>query len=398
MASSDRIPTPIAHRWRRFRYNVLPVVSFTAAVMVMLWMWGHQRSKYTTFGKLNARVIDIKASGEGTLAYVESAVPDIPGGYIQVKAGDVIAKLLPVAHDRKGDILAIETARAQIAALRATVDEIRETERLNQLDRDHERERESIRRRWQVEFRRLVVADRGLAVQLAEYEAMRWEAEIVVLRGIQDANQILGKTIALAQLKPLEAQMMAAKEQVKIGKWAFKEASIQLEAAKNRVDDLPIIEADMPKLLASTQALILAQELALKEIQHRLESWTITAPYDGTIAATYAVPGQTVQAGDPILALARDTSAYIIVYVRQDQGIRLQPGDDVFVREQVRGANQVKATVVDVGPQYVLVPEDLRRDPSRAEYGLPTRISIPDGFQGLKPGEVFDVTMISKAS
>lgn len=138
----------------------------------------------------------------------------------------------------------------------------------------------------------------------------------------------------------------------------------------------------------------------IRELEGRLLELDIKAPISGTIVQVVRMPGQAVQAGQPIMVLASDKGDYIVSYIRQYQPVKPIPGTPVEVRVRSTLAS-IHSKVISVGPQMEMVPETQRKDARVPEWGLPVHVEIPrkeradgDGYEQaipLRPGELVDL-------
>ncbi len=67
MNNGNRIPTPWKHQWRRFRYSVMPAISFGLCLIVTLWLSGGQTVQPNLTGEINIERIDIAVGIDGMM-------------------------------------------------------------------------------------------------------------------------------------------------------------------------------------------------------------------------------------------------------------------------------------------------------------------------------------------
>jgi RND family efflux transporter MFP subunit len=75
---------------------------------------------------------------------------------------------------------------------------------------------------------------------------------------------------------------------------------------------------------------------------------TLVADADGIVTGIEAEPGQVVQAGTPVLRLARNGPRDVVFAMPEDQVARVKPGDTVKVRLWANEAQALPATVREV--------------------------------------------------
>ncbi len=141
-------------------------------------------------------------------------------------------------------------------------------------------------------------------VQAAEQEVASAQAKLDALHTGGDAQQLAA------------ARAEVASAQAELNRLTGASRSGALEAAQANV---AIAEAGLAKLTADPDVSALAQaaaavaraELAVKEAQHAIVETTLTAPFDGTIAALDLKVREYVAPGTPVVRLA-DSSAWQI--------------------------------------------------------------------------------------
>ena len=80
----------------------------------------------------------------------------------------------------------------------------------------------------------------------------------------------------------------------------------------------------------------------------------------------------------------------VVAWIPQHDPRRPQPGQNARVRPlPVHNASWL-ATVLQVGDSVELLPEHQRSDPGVPEWGVPVRLSLPEGLPA-RPGERLDV-------
>lgn len=130
--------------------------------------------------------------------------------------------------------------------------------------------------------------------------------------------------------------------------------------------------------------------LRFAEVQQQIDGLQIRAPFAGQVAAIHAWPGQRLRIGNPVMTLASESRRYIVCYLRSDQALRPQAGDEVRVRRRSSTSIAADARVEHVGPQFEPIPPQQLRDPRIAEWGVPIRISVSQNLQP-RPGELVEL-------
>jgi len=376
VSKTPRIRTPWRQRWRRIRYQLLPLVVFVATAAGAIWLWGRHVGLPNALGEVHAVRADAVSLIAGRLASMEGEV------FTEVAKDQVVAELDP----------------GLLKAMRATYVE-EQKQAADQLDAS----REEFTQQWEARHKAEVAEKRRL-----EQAIERLRQDILDRENIIETDKV--------ELARKEIQLEAISELVQSGveaRWreveirserdviekritgnlkALKEAKDQKTVSEERLREYVLTQqADLAKLLAPVQAAIDTQAKRIEELNLQIEALKIRAPIAGTITAVYQSPGQNVQAGIPIMTIAAADSRYIVSYVRQETRIRPVVGMDVDVNVRSLPRLTAGATVEEVGPQVELIPPHQLRDPNVPEWGLPVRISVPAKL-GLRPGELVDVT------
>jgi multidrug resistance efflux pump len=372
------IPIPLSTRVRRFRYTVLPVLSFALCMLATLWIWRSQTQRAQTLGEVEAVRIDVAAASDGTLKALPQPHWTL---FDRVEAKQVIARI-----DERPVQAQMNTLRADLKRLFSEVTAAEERFSFEQIERRQDHQRELHRLAWQIQRHRLDLLDRKALIETDRVELMRLEERLSYLNQLQGKEMVSELDLVDAKLqrdtilKRVEENEKAWAEAEQQRKWAIERMK-EYEAARS---------ADVQKLIAPFEAAIAVQEARLDELRVQIDALQVCAPFSGTIAMIHAWPGQNVRMGDPIVTLAADHGRYIVSYVRQAQRLRPTVGTPVDIRPRLPGAKPVTAVVGRVGPQMELIPPHQRRDPAVLEWGLPVRIDLPAGL-AVKPGELVDV-------
>ena len=385
MAGTERIKVPWKHRWRRFRYSVLPFVSFALCALLAAMLWEHQGRMANAVGEVEAVRLDIASGTAGTL------VP-LPHGnwtlFDTVQNDQVIARL-----DGTATRAALEVLRADLVRLHRELSaaEAQHLQDLEGIRIDHHREvRELV---FEVERRRLDVLDRKTEIETDRIERQRLDSNLDFLRPLHEEGHV--SEMEFADTKLFRDQTTRRIEE---NTAALREAETQLQSAEARMTKFgPPEVAEIATLLAPLQAAVATQEARIRELELLVQSLEIRSPITGTICSIHSWPRQHIQANDPIVTIAADHGRYIVSYVRQGQAFRPAVGMPVGVQTRVRGSRLVAARIERIGPQFEPVPSSQLQNPNALEWGLPVRIALPDGFRA-KPGELIDVTFEARTA
>jgi multidrug resistance efflux pump len=379
MARKQKIRTPWPLRWRRFRYNVLPVMFFIACLALMVSLWQGVAVRPNAVGAVEAVRVDVPVGTDGLLQVSPGSSWAL---FDRVSSGQLLARL-----DDRPLKTNLETLRLELEQLKAEIDAEEARSQVEQADRVRDHQQEAIRLTWQVERSRLDILDRKILVETGQLELDRLNAEL----------EFLSRAGVIVNLSELDLEQLRlvrdeAAKRLELNRLALVESEEHRASGSKALADYPPLGlADMPQLLAPLRASLAAGESRIREVRLQIESLDIRAPISGTICAINCWPGQHVQAADSIVSLAADEGRYIVSYIRQEQGLRPEPGMTVALRLRQIGAEPVETIIEGVGPQIEPMPLRHLRDPNTPEWGQPVRITPPAGIL-LRPGELVDIT------
>jgi membrane fusion protein (multidrug efflux system) len=333
-----------------------------AAALGIVVAAGTYAREWWTVGRFEVATDDAYVAADSVIAS-----PKISGYLAQVlvrdnqsvHAGDVLARI-----DDRDYRTSLDQARADVAAARADIDNLRQ---------EIEQQTLSV-----AQARTLVVADQASA-QFSEQQLHRYV----------DLARSGAGTVQ-------QAQQYQADIQQKQAALAHDQAGIGV--ALKQVD---VLRAQVVKAEAT-----LAQRQAM---QHQAElnlSYTvITAPIDGTVGVRTLRVGQYVQAGTQLMALVPLQAVYVSANYKETQLTDVRPGQpvtigvDMFPDTVVHG--HVDSIAPAAGQEFSLLPPDnATGNFTKIVQRIPVRIVIERGdpLAGmLRPGMSVEPTIDTKA-
>jgi multidrug resistance efflux pump len=357
MESSTVIPRPWPHRLHDLRLRALPSVVFAAGVVLATFLWNKNWRPTSFVGEAQARSANVAAPQVGVLEEV------LVEPFAPVRQGQVLAIVRMTSAD---------TLRASLGAIRADLEVMRA--RMTQDQVRNQQNADALRLDWLSQRVDLAAARANL--RYAENELSRMErlfraqvtseSELDIARDRRDA--------LLAEVEE-RARLVAEMEQ----------AAASPSSAQN--------PADSPLILNTIDAAISAQEAQLRQTDGPIK---LEAPLDGMVATVYRQAGETILAGEPLIAITAERPDHILGFIRQPISFQPKKGDAVEVR--TRGnVRQVGVTQISaVGSRLELFSQPLRVRgfDSSLERGLPVLLDIPADMQ-LHPGELVDLFLKS---
>jgi multidrug resistance efflux pump len=88
LAELETIPTPLNLKWKRLRYQIVPIVVFCACALATAWLWKDYANGGQAYGEVTAVTYQVASPREGTLIELS----DYPKVLDRVTPGKVLAK------------------------------------------------------------------------------------------------------------------------------------------------------------------------------------------------------------------------------------------------------------------------------------------------------------------
>lgn len=269
------------------------------------------RSVETTGSLLAWEEVLVKAEQPGTLARLRADLGD------RVRAGQVLAD-----YDRREFELAVEQARAQVAAAQAQL----------------RRQRDA-----------LAALEAEVARAQSQYEWARSELE---------------RTRRL-----FERELIAARD-VDNARNAFNVASAQLAAAR-------VALAQHPDQVRAAEAELRRAEAALGIADKRLADTTVRAPMDGVVARRHVSAGEFVREGTPLFTLVTLDPLKYVGTVPERYAPQVRVGQPVRLGVEAHPGREFEGTVTRVAP---VVEVQTRTLALEARLPNPTGVLRPGFF------------------
>lgn len=364
MDSLPPIPAPRGHFLREFRIQFLPLVVFVAVVVAIFYLWRTYVQPLHIVGEVEAIRSNLISIQDGTL--VE----------LRVDRFDQVAKDQPL-----GRITTIDPATHE-ASLRVIEKDLKLMQARMGLDKVRNLDSYS---RFRIELltEKIALGIAQARVKQAESELQRTkqlvELKIIPYGVAQGPNQnnIFGVEVAQRDLEALQVEIVQRTKLIAELEQQIK-AVEQAGAAQIAPTDPAIDEA----IRAQQEQLALTQ----KDV-------VLKAPYDGIVSLICKRPGEKLTRGEPILVLCPSGSGRIVGYIRQPLTAIPTTNDTVQVKSRSQHRQIATARILKVGTQLELInPSLISLDSTRAEFGLPILVAVPENMH-LMPGEFVDLAL-----
>jgi RND family efflux transporter MFP subunit len=149
-------------------------------------------------------------------------------------------------------------------------------------------------------------------------------------------------------------------EEYQLRETALKVAEAKYVSALHQVDE--------------TVALLEKHASALKLAENALADATVTAPFDGIVAARHIAPGVYLQVGDPVVTLVRTDPLRFLAGVPERHALEVQRGQEVIITVQGQ-SSPVIGKVSRISPVLNL-----------ASRSLPIEVDVPNADLRLRAG------------
>lgn len=380
MPDLPRIPTPMAQHLQRIRYQLVPVMTFCLALAGVTWLWDRHNSLPDAIGEVQPVRLDLACQQTGRLV----ALPGRPPIelYQSVAEDQVVARL-----DDAPALALLETLSKELERLQKELAATEATIRQDQSERLDSQLSEQRRLMVDVERLRLEILDRQALLETDRVALLRHDE---LLRATQELVKKEVETPYTLLLARTERDIV--QERINGNQRAMAELIAQRDASVQRLKEFGTSQpAAVDVLLQPVRAAISGQEARMREVLLQIQSLEVRSPIAGTICAVYCYPGQVVQAGAPVVAVASREGRNVVSYIRQHYRVQPQVNMTVDVRSRSTPAHIIKAQIGRVGPQVELVPPHQLADPKILEWGVPVFITVPSETS-FRPGELVDIS------
>ena len=342
------IPTPTAQRWREFRIQTLPVVTFLAILACVVLLWRQYVLPTNIVGEVESFRAPVISAVPGTLTVKVKR-------FDRVKAGQEVAQVVTMTPELfQASLHAIE---AELKLLRSRM----------QLD--------IVRNDQNYQTVRLQYLNERASLDLERVNNKYYEREVArQYTLLTNDPPLIALTVYEAAVRLAESTRVNILEKEKY--LAEKEKTIPL-LQDNTPADSVILED------------IKAQEEKLRATELIV---SLKAPIDGMVSLVEHFTGEKIVPNVPIVTISAVQASRIIGYVRKPFSEIPKPGDQVTIRKQTFKREVASGIVIEVSGQLEQITPTLIPPVAGAkiELGLPFAVSIPAEL-ALIPGEPVDL-------
>src|SRR6266516_4475526 len=273
MNSLSVIPTPLAQRWREFRFPIVPILVFLGLLLVLTVMWRQYVSPPMLVGQVEPMTAYVTSPKPGTLAQLNLARMQ------RVKAGDPVGQV--ITTDPKVLTSSLAVIQAEIQLLRVNLQPIIDQQR-------YAINYDLIRLDWLSQ--RVDLATARVKLQLAEND-LRRTTELF-------RDNIVSEKV-FDQMKSARDKLQTeVEERSKI----VAELEENLQSLRIREDPGESSQKP-PGPREVLQASIAVQESKLRLTEAELSPVTLRAPMDGMVSVINHRSGEAIIAGEAVVTL-----------------------------------------------------------------------------------------------
>ena len=348
------IPTPPSQRWREFRIQMLPMLTFLAISLCIVLLW----RQYVLPTSIVGEVESIRAS----------IISSVPGTIRELK----VKRFQRVAAGEEIAVISTMDAETLQASLHAVEADLRLMRARMKLDED--------RNRSAYEQTRLDYLHRRVDLDIERVNAQIYEAQF-------------GRQQALLSNAPA---LYAATE---ADFWRRFAETARLNVVE-REKVLAEMEKTLPTLVPASEAeQVVLENIKAQEAKLVATSQTVSlkSPIDGMVSMISFYQGQKIVANSPIAVVSAVQATRIVGFVRKPFSEIPKQGDLVTVRRQSFKRETAPGIVLEVSGQLEQITPTLVPPVAgvKVELGLPFAVSIPAEF-ALIPGEPVDLIFSKK--
>lgn len=327
----------------RRRAPILVLVLAFAAAAGWLLLRGERRdTAILAAGTVEARESDLGFRTAGKIEVLSVDEGDLIAG------GQLLAEL-----EQRELTAALTAAKAQAEAARATLDELTEGFRIEEIEQARAALRAAERRR-------------------------------------QDATRDLQRARNLFEDGAISQQALDDRET------AATVTASEMQVAGER---LRLLESGTrSERISAQRAALAASEAEAERVAALLEYARITAPYAGLITIRHREPGEVVSAGAPVLTLMNPDDRWVRIYVRADRVGRLSIGQSATITADAYPQRTYTGRVVFIASEAEFTPRDVQTTEERVKLVYRVKVQIEgDPSFDLKPGLAADVRLDTDA-
>jgi HlyD family secretion protein len=257
-----------------------------------------------------------------------------------------------------------------------------------------------------------VLDQQELAAALAAARA-RAEAAGATLEELTEGFRSEEIEQARAALRAAERRRLDATRDLERAKNLYEDGAISEQALDDRETVATVAESEMQgaserlrllesgtrsERISAQRASLAASEAEAERVEALLEYAQITAPNAGLITIRHREPGEIVSAGAAVLTLMNPDDRWVRIYVRADRVGRLSIGQTAMITADAYPKRTYTGRVVFIASEAEFTPRDVQTTEERVKLVYRVKVQIEgDSSFDLKPGLAADVRLETDA-
>ncbi len=257
-----------------------------------------------------------------------------------------------------------------------------------------------------------VLDQRELAAALAAARA-RAEAAAATLDELTEGFRSEEIEQARAALRAAERRRLDATRDLERARNLYEDGAISEQALDDRETVATVAESEMQgaserlrllesgtrsERISAQRAALEAAEAEAERVEALLEYARITAPNAGLITIRHREPGEIVSAGAPVLTLMNPDDRWVRIYVRADRVGQLSIGQTATITADAYPERTYTGRVVFIASEAEFTPRDVQTTEERVKLVYRIKVQIVgDPSFDLKPGLAADVRLDTDA-
>jgi HlyD family secretion protein len=218
---------------------------------------------------------------------------------------------------------------------------------------------------------------------------------------------------ARAALRAAERRRLDATRDLERATSLYENGAISEQALDDRETVATVTESEMQgaserlrllesgtrsERISAQRAALAASEAEVERVEALLEHAQITAPNTGLITIRHREPGEIVSAGAAVLTLMNPDDRWVRIYVRADRVGRLSIGQTATITADAYPERTYTGRVVFIASEAEFTPRDVQTTEERVKLVYRVKVQIEgDPSFDLKPGLAADVWLQTDA-
>jgi HlyD family secretion protein len=242
--------------------------------------------------------------------------------------------------------------------------------------------REAALRSAQEQLRDLEAGARTAEIRQAEAELRAAQADAAL------AEREAQRAASLYAAAAISAQEMES---------ARSAAAVAVQRVRAAQSALHLLnEGTRPARIRAARAEVDAARAALEAARRSVGELTLQTPVRGTVSLRVADPGEVINAGAPVVTVARSDSLWVRIYLNQGDFARVRVGDRASARLDGSPRRAFAASVVALADRAEFTPRVALTEEERADLLFGVKVALTDATGTLKAGLPVTVRISSR--